>query len=351
MNKIVLILLAVTIGYISYQFFLPTNKVKMKHAPEMYFKSKKVQKFCYALIKNDFKTTDKLLKKGFDINTIGDKVKRERKNEYTPTPLVWLFLANKDTPEKLKAFKYLLDNGADPTVVFNKYGRNMLHETASYKYPDYLKLILKSKQLKKENLNIALPSGMFNIPLLKAMGNERFENFKLLLDAGADINWIQDYGKERSPLDRSLLNYCAGNGHWDYAYELLTRGVDYSKDLKDIILTIGIQDSYSPITAINWDGVDDRQKVVQFFRDKGIEIKPGTNPGEKYVSENGEDILYVKGEIYYAESLTPEEREKGEINKWIKFRGSIFDKHTTKDPDEQHYLDKEIEKLKIEKLE
>jgi ankyrin repeat protein len=344
MNKIVLILLAVIIGYISYQFFLPTNKVKMKHAPETYFKSKKVQKFCYALIKNDFETTDKLLKKGLDINAIGDKVKNERKNEYAPTPLTWLFLSNKDTPEKLKAFEYLLDNGADPMIIFEKYGTTMLFEAAGYEYPDYLKLILKSKQIKKKDLNIDLNSGTMNTPLLHANAVNRFENFNLLLDAGADIDLIE----ERT--DRTTLHYCAMDGDWKYAYELLTRGVDYSQDLEDIVLSIGIKNSYSPVTAINWDGVDDRQKVVQFFRDKGVEIKPGMNPGEKYVSERGEDILYVKGEIYYAESLTPEEREKGEINKWIKFRGSIFDKHITKDPDEQHYLDEEIEKLKIETL-
>ncbi len=342
MNKIVLILLTVIIGYISYQFFLPTNKVKMKHSPEMYFKSKKVQKFCYALIKNDFKTTDKLLKNGLDINTLGTKVKNKRKNEYTPTPLVWLFLGNKDTPEKLKAFKYLLDNRADPTIIFEKYKTNMLWEAAGYQYPDYLKLILTSEQIEKKDLNFELSTGFMNSPLLQAMATERFENFKLLLDAGADMNWMVDNGK------RTTLSYCSGNGNWKYAYELLTRGANYEKDLESMLGTIEAENSYSPVTAVNWDGVDDRQKVVHFFRKKGININPGMNSGEKYINENGDDILYINENILYKKSLALEGRSG--IKGWIKFANSEFSEHTTKNPDEQHYLDKEIEKIKVEEL-
>jgi len=292
MKKLILILLAVSIGYISYQFFLPTNKVKMKHAPEMYFKSKKVQKFCYALIKNDFKTTDKLLKNGLDINTVGTKVKNKRKNEYAPTPLVWLFLGNKDTPEKLKAFKYLLDNGADPMVVFDKYNATMLFEAAGYQYPDYLRLILSSKQIKKNDLNIDLNTGTMNTPLLHAMATNRFENFKLLLDAGADMNWIE----ERT--GRTTLHYCATDGDWKYAYELLKRGADYTVKKKgetEIHIVKAIADPrYWPSVATSYHGVDYRQKCVEFLREKGLEIHPWMPEGEKYVTENGEDVLYVQ---------------------------------------------------------
>jgi ankyrin repeat protein len=332
-----------------FRFLVVAENVLEKNSdtakPETYFKSKKVQKFCYALIENDFETTDELLKNGLDINTIGDKVEKKRENEYAPTPLAWLFLGNKDTLEKLKAFKYLLDNGADLMIVYDKYDATILFKVAGYKYPDYLKLVLTSKQIKKENLNIALNSGTTNTPLLRASAMNKFKNFKLLLNAGADINWVEERTK------RTTLHYCAMDGDWKYAYELLTRGVDYEKDLKRIIQTIemeGIGSTYSPVTAINWDGIDDRQKVVQFFRDRGIEIKPGTNPGEKYVSENGDDVLYINENILYKKSLALEDR-KG-IEGWIKFSESEFNEHTTKDPDEQHYLDKEIEKLKIEEL-
>ena len=280
-----------------------------------------------------------MLENGVDINTVGIKVKNKRKNEYTPTPLIWLFLTQEKNIETLKMFKYLLDNGADPMVVFEKYNSTMLFEAAGYKYPDYLRLILSSKQIEKNDLNIDLNTGTMNTPLLHAMATNRFENFKLLLDAGADMNWIE----ERT--GRTTLHYCATDGDWKYAYELLTRGVNYEKDLKSIIGTIEAENNFSAITSINWRGTDDRQKIVQFFRKKGINIKPGMDIGEKYVTENGKDVFYVN-EKFNKTGEPIKERE----DKWVKFEDSVLNEHTAKNPDEQHYLDKEIEKIKVEEL-
>ncbi len=341
MFKILFSVIIIIFLYALYQLIFPLNKIKMNHPPGDYFRSKKVQKFCYALIKNDFKTTDKLLKKGLDINTIGTKVKNKREDEYSPTILTWLFLANKDTPEKLKAFEYLLKHGANPIIPHDKYKTTMLWEAAGYEYPDYLKLILKYGNLKKSDLNIDLNTGTMNSPLLHAMAINRFENFKLLLDAGADMNWVE------SKTGETTLYHCSGRGSWKFAYELLKRGVDYSKDLDDIKsrieLTVG--SIYSSATGIDWEGVDWRQKVVQFFREKGIEIKPAMNKNEKYVNENGKDILYVN------DGLTSDgKRIKGKPDKWIKISESTFYKVATKDPDQQKYLDKELEGMKVERL-
>ena len=342
MNKTILIILVIAgIGILGYQIFFPLNKIKMKHAPEEYFRSKKVQKFCYALVENDFKTTDKLLKKGLDINIIGTKVKNKRKDGYAPTILTWLFLANKDTPEKLKAFEYLLKHGANPIIPHNKYNATMLFEAAGYEYPDYLKLILKYGNLKKEDLNIDLNTGTMNSPLLHAMAINRFENFKLLLDAGADMNWVE------SKTGETTLYHCSGRGSWKFAYELLKRGVDYSKDSDGIKSRIEstVGSIYSPATSIDFRGIDWRQKVVQFFREKGIEIKPGMSKRERYVNENGKDVLYVN------EGVTSDgKRIEDKPDKWIKISESTFYEKATKDPDQQKYLNKEIEKMKIERL-
>lgn len=333
MKIFAIIIATIFIGYLGYQYFLPTNKIKMKRGPEKYFHSKKMQKFCYALVKNDFATADKLSKNGLDINKKGTKVKNKRKDEYSPTPLVWLFLSQKDTPEKLKAFKYLLEHGANPLIPHDKYNTTMLWEASGYEYPDYLKAILEISKPSKEEMNVDLNTGTMNTPLLHAMATLRFENFKLLLDAGADMEYIDKYGE-------STLEKCSGRGTWRYALELLKRGIDYTKDfqwIKDMVEMEGIGSTYSPVTALNWDGVDDRQKVVQFFREKGIEMKPGMNPGEKYVRENGEDILYINEALLYKKSLSVEEK-KGR-DKWIKFEDSEFNEHTTKDPDKQIYLE------------
>ena len=340
MFKIIFSIIVIVFIYVLYQLIFPLNKIKMNHPPGDYFRSKKVQKFCYALIKNDFKTTDKLLKKGLDINTVGTRVKNDREDEYAPTILTWLFLANKDTPEKLKAFEYLLKHGANPIIPHDKYNATMLFETAGYEYPDYLKLILKYGNLKKSDLNVTIHTGNRQTPLLNAMTSNCFENFKLLLDVGADMNWTDKSG-------RTTLSKCSHRGRWKFSYELLKRGVDYSKDLDDIKSNIEstVGSIYSPATSIDFRGIDWRQKVVQFFREKGIEIKPGMSKREKYVKQNGEDVLYVN------EGITSDgKRIKGKPDKWIKISESTFYKVATKDPDQQKYLDKEIEKMKIEVL-
>jgi len=337
---ILFIILIVIIGLFVFSRTPVKDKVIVSGVadPSMYFKSRKMQKFCIALIKNDFQTTDKLLEKGLEINTIGDKAKNKRENEYAPTPLVWLFLGNAENPKKLKAFEYLLKKGADPMIPYDKYESTLLFETAGYVYPDYLKLILKYGRLQRNDLNKALKdTGTLNSPLLHAMATERFENFKLLLDAGADMNWIDINGE-------STLLEAVISGSWKFAYELLKRGVNYERDLKDIKRFIELESS--PVTAINFRGVDYRQKIVQWFRKRGVEMKPGTAKDKKYIFENGKDVLYVNDGIDHETG----KRIPGKEDKWIKFEESSRYEGTTKDPDTQKYLDPEIEKMKIEKI-
>ncbi len=315
---------------------IPYKIYMSKYSAKNYFTDKKVVALCNAAKKGDTKKIDKLLAEGVDINTVG---------KTGLNPLYWLLVMNKESKKKRIGFKYLLKKGANPLQVHTKSNWNLIHTTAQYKNPDYLKMILKYGHIERKDLDAEIPNEQFSVALMQAMATNRFENFKLLLDAGADMNWRKT---DEVGMVKSVLRSCSMDGDWKYSYELLKRGVDYSKDLEFIKNRIEstVGSIYSSMTGINWEGVDWRQKVVQFFREKGIEIKPGMNKNEKYVNENGKDVLYVNEGIDYDTG----ERIPDKPDKWEKFLESSRYKGTTKDPDQQKYLDKKLEKMKIERL-
>ncbi len=306
-----------------------------KYSAKNYFTDKKVVALCNAAKKGDTKKIDKLLTEGVDINAVG---------KTGLNPLYWLLVMNKESKKKRIGFKYLLEKGANPLQVHEQSSWNLIHTTAQYKNPDYLKMILKYGHIKRKDLDAEIPNEQFSVALMQAHATNRFENFKLLLDAGADMNWRKT---DEVGMVKSVLRDCSLTGDWKFVYELLKRGVDYSQDLKyikdSIESTVG--SVYSPASSIDFRGTDWRQKVVQFFREKGIEMKPGMSKNEKYVNENGKDVLYVN------DGLTSDgKRIKGKPDKWVKFSESTFYKKATKDPNQQKYLNKELEKMKIERL-
>ena len=311
---------------------IPYKVYMSKYSAKNYFTDKKVAALCNAAKKGDTKKIDKLLAEGVDINTVG---------KTGLNPLYWLLVMNKESKKKRIGFKHLLEKGANPLQVHTKSGLNVIHTTARYKNPDYLKMILKYGHIKRKDLDVEIPNEQFSVALMQAMATNRFENFKLLLDAGANMNWRKT---DEVGMVKSVLRSCSLGGNWKFVYELLKRGVDYSEDLEFVKSMVGL-DVYSSATSIDFRGVDYRQKVVQFFREKGIEMKPGMSKSEKYVNENGEDVLYVN------DGLTSDgKRIEGKPDKWVKFSESTFYKKATKDPNQQKYLDKEIEKMKIERL-
>ncbi len=311
---------------------IPYKVYMSKYSAKNYFTNKKVVALCNAAKKGDTKKIDKLLAEGVDINTVG---------KTGLNPLYWLLVMNKESNKKRTSFKYLLEKGANPLQVHERSGLNVIHTTARYKNPDYLKMILKYGHIKRKDLDTEIPNDYYSVALMQAMATNRFENFKLLLDAGADMNWrkVDEVG-----MVKSVLQSCSLGGNWKFVYELLKRGVDYSEDLEFVKNMVGL-DVYSAATSIDFRGVDYRQKVVQFFREKGIEMKPGMSKNEKYVNENGKDVLYVNDGL-----MSDGKRIKGKPDKWVKFSESTFYKKATKDPDKQKYLDKELEKMKIERL-
>ena len=293
-------------------------KIDHKYKAEFFFEDPKVIEFCKSIEKGDFQKADELLKEGVDINTVGKD---------GMTPFLWLvkhaIMASK--PElKKQAFQYFLQKRANPLKVYNidhKEGQytTVLHYVSRLEDPWFLKELLESKIIKKEDIDFRLP-GKGNITaILLANANDRFTNFKMLLDYGADINW------RRGENDDTLLSNCVGNMSWQFAYELLKRGVDFNAqklwDGRPWIVGTAEGLRYWPSVSLNYRGKDYRQKCVNFLRKKGVKVNPWMPKNEKYIKENGKDVLYVNEGINWLGKRIPDKEDK-----WIKFEeSSMYD--------------------------
>ena len=284
---------------------------------EVFFEDPKVIDFCKSIEKGDFKKADELLKEGVDINTVGKD---------GMTPFLWStdYALFKNRELEKQAFQYFLKKRANPLKIYNidhKEGQytTVLHYVSRLEDPWFLKELLESKIIKKEDIDFRLP-GKGNITaILLANANDRFTNFKMLLDYGADINW------RRSEEGDSLLWHCLASIHWKYVYELLKRGVEFNAQKlwngKPWIVGTAEGLNYWPSVSLNYRGKDYRQKCVNFLRKKGVKVNPWMPKNEKYIKENGKDVLYVNEGINWLGEKIPNKEDK-----WIKFEeSSMYD--------------------------
>ncbi len=298
---------------------------------EVFFEDPKVVDFCKSIEKGDFQKADELLKEGVNINTVGKD---------GMIPFLWStdYALFKTKELEKQAFQYFLKKRANPLKLYNidhKEGQytTVLHYVSRLEDPWYLKELLESKLIKKEDIDFRLP-GKGNITaILLANANDRFTNFKMLLDYGADINW------RRSEKGDTLLSNCVGNMSWRFAYELLKRGVDFNIDSLNGQSDVQIaaeELSFWPSVSLNYKGKDYRQKCVNFLRKKGIEVNPWMPKNEKYIKENGKDVLYVNEGINWLGERVPNKEDK-----WIKFEeSSMYDPEFKKRDANDKYTEK-----------
>ncbi|MDH3324881.1 MAG: ankyrin repeat domain-containing protein [Candidatus Peregrinibacteria bacterium] len=226
-----------------------------KHAAESTFSDPQVIELANAAKDGDTEKIDELLAQGVDINTVGKK---------GLNILYWLLVMNEETPEKKLGFRHLLESGANALQVDEDVELTPLHVSARYIDSDYLKIILETQP----NIDIDFDLGdrLSPTPLMQAMAADRYENFKILLDHGADIE------KKRVNGDTPLI-MARGNGSWRFAYLLLENEADYNY-AKDKLVWAIENLVYRPSVAIKHRGTDYRQKVIDFLREKGVEVNP-----------------------------------------------------------------------------
>jgi hypothetical protein len=290
-----------------------------------YFPNSKVVAFCNAVKDNDFSKADELIKGGVDVNYQG---------EGGITPTLWLLRKTDEGENKKKGLKYLLKQGINPIILYNTKSRGyqtVLHTVAQHEDSDYLKMLLESGNLKKEDVDFELPAGtLLKTALTQAYSSGRFVNFKMLLDYGANKNYIiKDKVK-----NGSILNRAASSNLWQYAYELLKRGADYKYALEHG-LKRSAEDSYSAIDWIKLDGEDYQFLSWQFLKEKGVNLKLNLWPNQKYIQENGKWILYINEGLDFEGN-----RLEGKKDEWIKYEESSIYKNLS---------DEDRERIKQEK--
>lgn len=297
-----------------------TEEKRHQYDAEKMFQDQQVIEFCNAAEKGDIVKMDELLKKGVGINTEGKS---------GITPFLWLLKYSKIKDEKImkKSFNYFVDKKANPLKLYHWKGNayyTVLHFVSTLKDSYYLKTLLKSGVIK--NIDFELPENSDPTPLLQAYLSDRFENFKILLDYGADMN-------KETGIDDTPITVVAGNFGWRFAYELLQRGADYKVGIQnDKIDMVGAIEglTYHPSAPLNYYGIDYRQKCVEFLEDKGYEIYPDMPAAEKYIKENGKYVLYVN------EKYNKDGKIVGDKDNWVLFEeSSRYEKPMTKEDREK----------------
>lgn len=307
--------------YVQYNLSQPVKEFDWgyDYKAEDFFDNPKVVEFCHSIKSEDYQKADELLKEGVDINTEGKR---------GMTPFLWTtkYVIATDRSKDRRIFQFFLQKKANPLKIAQLEGREkdsyypqtVLHYVAEMKDPWYLKELLESRIIKKEDIDFEKEnSGLERTAVLTALLSSRFENFKMLLDYGANVNWKSG--------DMTLIRYALRQIKWLFTYELLKRGAEF-KNLKapngEFLIDSYLKDDYWPSVAINYKGVDYRQKVVQFLENHGVtDLHPWMPEDEKYVKENGRYQLYIN-EKWKRNPKTKKIEQVNNEDHWVRFEDS-----------------------------
>ena len=224
----------------------------------------------------DVKEIDRLIAGGVDVNAVGGRG--------LPAAFWVLFHPNRE------GFRRLLEHGADPNRFLKytfgrdkrEYYKSIVHaatESSKYYGLDCLKLVL---EVGRGNPNLSLPDG--GRPIQEAVSVGMEEAFVLLYNAGAEIDYSDDYD--------SLLCYALYADNYELALFLLEQGVDYSKKDKngrDPSSVLSIKASFG-----DWEILDNQWfwRCVDFYEKKGMPVEiPGNIKCPKFLDTTPPNIL------------------------------------------------------------
>lgn len=230
--------------------------------PNYYYDDKNIHALIYSIEEGDTAAIKTLLDSGVNVNTVG-------KNGVTP--LFWSYLKLDEHLLKKDVFKLLLKNGADPHILHDPTGKSVLTYAAiNIHDSDYLRIILE--EVEDINVDQKLEKHpVYPTALYQAIFNKNYDNVKLLLQYGANPNYAS------SPV-RTPLSSATGI-RWDIAYLLLQNEADYNYigltgrfnpfNRRQIVRSLENNTYWPSDDPENW-----REKVIEFVREKGIEVYP-----------------------------------------------------------------------------
>lgn len=184
-------------------------------------------------------------------------------------PLLWAICA-----DSVDGFEALLKAGADPNLAGNGHGRGDANgygrkENGSIIEPGWSAMLMAAGSGRPDFLQLAIHHGGDlnavkgarepNRPLLKAAQTGLFDNVKMLVAAGADIN--------AHGLSMSATDYAIGSrGRFDIAVWLLEHG--YSHNLTRLARGAEIRQVPRESEQQRW-----KEKLIGMLRERGIESK------------------------------------------------------------------------------
>jgi uncharacterized protein len=191
----------------------PTWHQKFDWKAEKYFTDPQVIALCHAIEAQDLEEIDRLVAAGTDVNA---------KGKGNMTPLLWAFPDNK--PER---FKKLLEHGADPNVLvtqdFNtgpagiQPGDSVTHMAAKSWF-HHFKYVMEHGG----DPNLVHPK-YHETPLFSVItgsGGQREERIQLLIDKGADLDYVSGTGATPT------IQAVSWGGQYRFALMLLEAGAN-----------------------------------------------------------------------------------------------------------------------------
>jgi ankyrin repeat protein len=228
-----------------------------------------VRQLVLAAEKGDVKAIDDFVKKGVDVNA---------KGRHNVTPLLRSLLA-----KNKEGFASLLKHGADPNSLDDR-GTAVMNWAAMEADSFWLAQALKHGG--KPNLvNVGNRYSPGDTPMIYAVLEQRTENAKLLIAAGADVN-------HKNKAGQVLLVRAGERPAYGIVYALLEAGADYhQKDLNglDLVRFISGRNEESIPPFYREEQAPWYFKTVEWLRKKGekVEIRGEKEKGKAEANAKG----------------------------------------------------------------
>ncbi len=161
-------------------------------------------------------------------------------------------------------FRHLLELGANPNVMTSE-ARTAVNCAATKESTSWLRAALEhggSPNL----LEAEIPGRPKRSPLLWAINDERFENVRLLIDAGANVSAVNEFGD-------TPLHYAVDRRRYDIAMYLLEQGADYRHQTPGRTSFIELMGTRRLETLRDPEMRQQLLAVREWLRERGIETE------------------------------------------------------------------------------
>jgi hypothetical protein len=188
--------------------------------------------------------------------------------------------------QQMKSFKVLLANKADISIHDNYSGTSALIEACSFEQYNtkFAEILIQNGANVNDVQTDTEDPDKVKTALMKAATTGKLDMVKLLVENGADLNYMNEY--KQSALSQSIIQR-----NYDIIIYLLNQGVDYKLP---ITYNEEQNKTYYLVDKLRFHMLDLgsseyklKMEIVSFLRDKGIEYKDVPIP--EYVIEKAQE--------------------------------------------------------------